>query len=51
MRDYMGLTKRAKIKLKQKLKRRRKRKRLANHNQDPNDYFYGRYYIGPNKEE
>jgi len=47
----MGLTKRAQIKLKQKFKRRKKRKRLSNHSQDLNDYFYGKYYIGPNKVE
>ena len=47
----MGLTKRVQIKLKQRYKRRKKRKKLSNHGQDPNDYFYGKYYIGPNRVE
>ncbi|MBD3425790.1 MAG: hypothetical protein GF409_01005 [Candidatus Omnitrophica bacterium] len=47
----MGLKKRKKIKAKQKKKRHKKRMKLAEEGLDPNDYYFGKYYVGSDESE
>jgi len=41
----MGLKSQFQIKMKQAKKRKARRKHLTAKGQNPNEYFYGRYYI------
>jgi len=42
----MGLKTQFQVRHAQKLKRHKKRKRLSGKKLDPNNFFYGKYYIG-----
>ncbi|MFC1548723.1 hypothetical protein ACFL5E_02040 [Candidatus Omnitrophota bacterium] len=42
----MGLKDRRKNKVKQRVTRRKKRRKLAEQGLNPNDYYYGRFYVG-----
>ena len=46
----MGLKERAQIKNIQKLKRRKKRVRLQKKELNPDNYYYGGFYVGVTKE-
>lgn len=41
----MGLKKQFQIKMKQKEKRRKNRKRMTAKGENPEGYFYGKYYV------
>ena len=47
----MGLKKRKQIKMKQKLKRHKKRLKLIQKGENPEDYYFGRFYVGPHGSE
>lgn len=47
----MSVKHKIKIKKKQKLRRRERKKALLKKGLNPNDYFYGKYYIGPQSNQ
>lgn len=42
----MGLKDRKKVKVKQKVKRHKKRLKMLAKGLDPNEFYFGQYYIG-----
>jgi hypothetical protein len=47
----MALKKQFQIGMKQRERRKKRRKRLSTKGQNLNDFFYGKYYIGPSASE
>jgi hypothetical protein len=47
----MGLKTRKQIKTKQKRKRNKKRLKLIEKGKKPEDYFFGKFYVGPHGTE